>query len=61
MISIEEAIEINQYIIRSRFAELTQSEVDALTLGIEALRAIQGNRIAWGERGVGILPGETEE
>ena len=59
--TLERAILLQQLIVHQGEGNFDDDDIDALKLLIEAGKAVVTNRIEWGSRGIGILPGETEE
>ena len=58
---IDKAVEI----LENDYSDLTIFQmpdfIKAIELGIEALKATRQSRVKWGNRGVSLLPGETED
>lgn len=59
--TIPEAIVTLREIIMCLKPPMPYDELTALNLGIEALKAVEESRRIWGDRGVPLLPGETEK
>lgn len=59
--TLEEAIEMLNPLLRIHRARLNINERNAIKLGIEALKAIDYYRLYGDLRAFGVLPGETKE
>jgi len=59
--TINQAIEYLEIMLRNYDPACPFDEVDALKLGIEALKRIRNSRIGYDPSGGHKLPGETEE
>ncbi len=59
--SIDEAIRLQEHIIKTLFYTLNEYEKEAIKLGIEALKVFQQYRKSWQSQQLPVLPGETDK